>query len=272
MRKRILERSEKLFETNLYNVEEYHRAKQRLIRSERLLSSIKNELEQQRNILTAAMYLTSEKCVGGDLVAVGELRPIKPVAEICELEALAVKNRPEAYKAGLDYMNSMNDYNRALTRYLPKVTGFWRTTRDKDKHLYNKDWKDVGMFIYFDLLDWYTNVHEASAARFISEKNRREVGIVALGIASQVRGVALKYMDSLDQVSAADRALQSSEKLLQIQRYKTSRDSLQKLMLEETEADVLQDKIERLRSQGESNSIFAELQSALGTNYSEPFI
>jgi len=91
-----------------------------------------------------------------------------------------------------------------------------------------------------------------------------------LGITSQVRTSAMKYLNSMDQLTTAERSLGMSEKLLKIQRERAARDSLAKLQIMESEGDVLNEEIEKLRSTGEAMGLYSELESAMGTNYRQP--
>jgi outer membrane protein TolC len=201
---------------------------------------------------------------------VGSLIP--PGFNMClpDIEMTAVQNRPEAVEAGLDHLSSQNDLRRAIVKYFPKVSGFWRYTHDKDKYLYNKDWKEVGVNFYFDLLDWLANVDEAKGARSNADKTFREMGTIALGITSQVRLAALQYFDALDELRTTQKSLGRSEKVLEVATTRASRDDLEKLALEDARANVLQGRIERTRAIGEANAALGELQGTLGTNFKEP--
>jgi hypothetical protein len=269
LRQKVSGNLEDLLKRRLANPEDYHKARQKLIRSQRLFSAILNESEQQRNILASAMHLSPDSCIDGGFFLVGEIAVPNFRECVTDLEMTAIKNRPEAYKAGLDHINSVNDLKRTIVKYFPKVTTFWRYTRDRDKHLYNRDWKEIGGLVYFDLLDFWVNVWESKASRAITAKTYKEIGAVALGITSQVRTSAFKYYDGMDQLRASQESLNSSRMLLRIQREKEASEALQKLLLIESEADVLSEEIEVFRAIGEANAMLAELQSTTGVNYNE---
>jgi len=270
IRRDVFARLENLFGKNLAAVEDYHKAKDKLIKAERLLVALGNEAATQRNLLASAMYLSPEYSVDGGFCAAGDLTAPDFCDEIGSMEMTAVRNRPEAYKAGLDHLNSVNDLQRTMIKYFPKVTGYWRYTRDHDKHQYNRDWKDIGVMVYFDLVDWCVNFWERRAARMITEKTHREIGVVALGVTSQVRGAAIRYFDALDQLRAARSSAASSEKVIGIQRQRAARDAQQKLAVREAEGDLLRERIDVIRAIGEAQAFLAELQAAMGTNYKEP--
>ncbi len=272
MRQDLSNKSDRLFQKQLIPVENYHGANKKLIRAQRILERLTNEAEQQRNLLASAMNVSPDTCTDGGFILVGDIVPPCYSEPICNMEMTAVKSRPEAYRAGLEHLKSVNDLKRTLVKYFPKVTVFWRYTRDKDKHLYNRDWKEVGGLVYFDLMEWGSNVSESEATELIVSKTRREIGAVAMGVTRQVRTAALRYFDGLDEIRYAERALKASRKVLNIQRDRVSVDGQDKLALLDAEGDVLQEKIERVRSIGEANGLLAELKSAMGTNYNEPLV
>jgi outer membrane protein TolC len=159
---------------------------------------------------------------------------------------------------------------RTIVKYWPKVSGFWRYTRDKDKFLYNKDWKEVGLSVYFDLVDWLTNVDEFRAARSNAKKTQREMGTVALGITSQVHLAALQYFDSLDELQSTQAALGSMNEVMGVVEKRAAREDLDRLTLDDARANLLQNKIDWTKSLGEARATLGELQGTMGTNYSEP--
>jgi outer membrane protein len=269
IRRGIRTKTSKLLDEKLFKAEDYLRAEQRQIRSEQLLSRLQTEIEIQRNALASAMAVSPEYSVDGGFLVVGSLSKPDFERPLSDLELTAVRNRPEAYEAGLTHLNSVNDLNRTIVKYVPKVTGFWRYSRDKDKFLYDKDWKDIGVAIYFDLADWLSNVVEWKAARLNSEKTHREIGAVAVGISSQVRGAALKYHVSLQDLKYSEAAAASFGRMLKTMEDRYSMRDVEKLAVEETRADLIENRITRMRALGETNAAFAELQSAMGTNYQE---
>jgi outer membrane protein TolC len=189
---------------------------------------------------------------------------------IPHLEMTAVKNRPESWDAGLNYVNSINDVHRTIVKYFPKLSGYWRYTRDKDKFLYNKDWKEVGLRATFDLTEWLTNMDESEAARSNSVKAEGEVGAIALGITSQVREAALRYYRSVRELANVEASLRISRKVLETARLRAGTDDITRLALLQAEASSLMETIDRIQALGEANASLAELTAAMGTNYREP--
>jgi outer membrane protein TolC len=269
IRREIRTKTSKLLENRLVKTEDYHRAEQKDIRAQQLLSRVQTEIETQRNALASVMAISPDYSVDGGFRVEGILYKPTFEAPIYDMELMAVQNRPEAYEAGLTHLNSVNDLNRTIVKYVPKVTGFWRYSRDKDKFLYDNVWKDVGIAIYFDLADWLSNVVEWKAASINAEKTQREIGAIALGIASQVRGAALKYHAALQDLNYSQASVGSFRRLLSAVEDQYSLRDVQKITVEETRADLIEAKLTSTRALGEANATLAELQSSMGTNYQE---
>lgn len=258
-----------LFEDRFADVQRYHQAQKNANKARRLAARLQNELERRRNQLAAAIGLSPDYCVDGGFFPIGDLPCLTFIACVSDLELEAIKRRPEGFEAGLNYLNSVNDLKRTVVKYFPKVTGFWRYSRDKDHYLWNKDWKDVGAQVYFDLTDWTANRFENKAAATLSEKTHKEIAAVAVGITSQVREAALKYFDAYDEFLTIESDLAGSQKVMTTAKTRAAMDDLDKLSEKEAEANVLQDQVERIRALGEANAILAELKAETGANYSE---
>jgi len=270
VRSAIADRREKLLKKGLKTMEDYHKARKQLVVARRLVASLRNEMERQRNVLASAMAVSPEYCVDGGFYVEGVLQEPCYNAGMCDMEMEAVRNRPEAYQAGLNHLNSINDFKRTIVKYFPSITGYWRSTRENDKYILNKDWNDVGLMVYFDVVDWLSNMGDSKAVKRIVAKTQKEIGSVALGISSQVRLAALKYFDSRDELSSTKTSLSSTRRLLQVAEERYSLHALDEIALDSAKADVLQERIKRIRAVGQAQATLAELFSTMGTNYGEP--
>jgi outer membrane protein TolC len=269
IRQQAVSKTEKLFAENLTNVEDLHRRRDKLIKAERMWEGLRHEAEHQRNLLATAMHLSPDYAMDGGFCLQGEVVPPCFTDEVSNMEFTAVRNRPESYAAGLDHLNSVNDLKRTLVKYCPKVTGFWRYTRDQDKHQYNRDWKDVGLMASVDLVEWCGTYWESRAVDLLADKTYKAIGAVAMTIASEVRVTAIRYFDAMSQLDSARRSLASVEQVLKINQERAVRDALQGILLLEAKADMVSERIALLKATGEAQALLSELQSAMGTNYSE---
>ena len=244
LRKALQQKSGHLLQQNLTKVEDYSRAEQRrTARAKRLLSKVRIDMEMERNLLASAMALSPDIMSDGGFVVDGALSRPQFNCEIGDLEMIAVRRRPEAQGAGLAYLNSVNDLRRTIIKYFPRVTGYWRHARDKDKFLYDKDWKEVGVSVYFDVVEWLANVDESKATRIKSEKTEKEIGAIALGITSQVRVAALKYFDAIEELEVSDTNVAGLRRILNAAQARVAMQDAEKLIVEETKADLMKRKL-----------------------------
>ena len=135
IRKQATSKTQNLYSEKLISIEDYQRTDQKLLKAERMLLNLLNETEQQRNTLASAMYVSPDASTDGGFCLVGEMNP-PCIDQIGNLEMVAIQNRPEAYKAGLEAINSQNDLKRTITKYLPKATMFLRYTSETKTRTY----------------------------------------------------------------------------------------------------------------------------------------
>jgi outer membrane protein TolC len=122
----------------------------------------------------------------------------------------------------------------------------------------------------FDFVQWVSNLNESNAARALVASTETEIGNVAIGIASQVRNAAMAYFDATAELKRTQDSLQSGKRVLRIVEQRLTSNAADKISVDETRADNLSDEIEYLRSLGEVNATWSELNSATGVNYNEP--
>lgn len=270
LRNRVLQETEHLFERKMKSVDEYQQVKESFLRSAQTLLTIQDNCERQRNALATAMRLSPEYRGTSGFSVAGAISAPSFRGSIAHMEITAVENRPEAVEAGLNYLNSVNDIHRTIVKFFPRISGYWKYTRDKDKFLYNKDWKEVGIRTHFDITEWLTNWDESRAARSNSVKADKEVGAVALGITSQVRQAALRYFRALRELANAEESLKISRRALETAKVRARSDDISKIQLLEVEASAMQEEIDRTLALGEANATLAELRAEMGVNYREP--
>jgi outer membrane protein TolC len=269
IRNRVSQGVEELQKEQLVSFEEYHRAERGRIAAKRLLSRINMGIEREQGLLCAAFGRPSlyGRCA---VVLDGELKPPDFNGKPCDLEAMALQNRPEAFVAGLNHLNSVNGLRTTMVKYFPRVSLFWRHAGDKEKFLYHHDWRQVGFQIQVDLIDWLTTLSHSQAASIDTERTHKQMAAVAVSIASQVHLAALKYFSLKEEMQNSEDSLTNQWRALKLAKKKAADGGYKKLALEQVEGDLIQEQIEWTTSLGELNAALAELQAALGTNYREP--
>lgn len=250
---------------------DYHKAKHAQNKARSILSQLTADAQRQRNLLLSTMGFLQDSAAGGSRFDIqGELREPHVIQIPADVELEALRNRPEAYRAGVKHFESVNDYKRSVVKNFPRVTLFWRYLDDRYNHPYDKNRQQAGILLYFDVVDWLTNFADSCAASRDTVKTEKEVSAIALAIGSQARMAVLKYLWLLEQVKIKGDSLADSCSLLEVAKRRASNDDLDKLAESEARAEMILEKIEWQRAVGESNAGFAELRSAMGTNL-KPF-
>ncbi|AFM26307.1 TolC family protein [Desulfomonile tiedjei] len=270
IRSDIVDKRAELIEKKLVNIEEYNDAVQRYIRARRIYVQVRNDLEKQRNFLASSMGLSPDYTIDGGFYVAGKLEEPGFRAEMADLEAQAVRTRPELYIAGLENLSSENDLKASYIKYAPQVTGFYRYNRDKDKFLLDKEYAEYGMNFRVDLFDWIGASFEGNAAQSNIYKTRRDLTRVALEVSLEVRDTFLKYFDALEQVQNSAQSVRMARRVLEVARHRSATGAADKVREQEAGANLLEAKIERVSNLGEAAANLALLYAAMGVNYQEP--
>jgi outer membrane protein TolC len=259
-----------LVQTGLVESQENLTAKTLTAEARNQVADIRLNIDRQRELIAAAMNI----CPDSLFTVIGSLTPL-PQGELdpCKLEATALMNRPEAYQADLTFISSMADHKRLMVKYFPRVEGFFGYFRDENHFLLNKNWVDGGVTVSWDLLDFTTNLLERDAAKNKISKTDRERAAISMGILSQVKLKTLETLKSLEKfrktsdiLSQAHEALRIATDIEQV-KDKRAGQKLMRISRQKSLCNSLQVEIDRLLALGECHSAFAELDTAVGTNY-----
>ncbi len=268
IRANVAKEAKDLRQDRLNDLEDYLRTEEKASIARHRLTRIRVELERQKIILASLMGLLPQNCPQGVFVA-GKLA--QPTFQFCstDLEMQALRFRPEAQIEGLNKINSINDLRRAMVKYLPKASTFYRVGKDLGYKRADRNIDDFGLLFYLDFLDWFTNLKETSGLKAKEVKADQRIGAMALAVATEVRIATLRCMESDEELQTINASLDRARKQLQIAKGKAKVGVLENVAVEDAKGNVLQEDIERLRSVGEANARLAELQCAVGTNYCE---
>lgn len=269
-REDLAAQSSTLYRERLTLVEDLHRVNLKLTQARGLASAMETEAELQREYLASAMRLGPDTLSPTGFSLSGQVQRPRVLEDFAQLEQRAVEHRPEAYQAGLDHLSASNDLKRTRVKDLPKLTGFGRYTKDIDRHLFNNDYVEYGTYMYFDVVDWAANRQERKAAKIKMARTRSEIESVALGIATQVREAALRYKAAIVEEATTAKLLDSAKRLRDTVKQRVEVGAQTELAVIEADGDLLHEEISHLRAVGEASARGAELESAIGANFSEP--
>lgn len=235
------------------------------------LARIYVDMRKQRELLAASMNVSPDSCfrVAGGLFPIPaiELNPSK-------LEAAALVNRPEAYQADLTFINSLDDQKRLMAKCFPRVEGFIGYFRDENKFVLNRNWFDGGMRVTWDLMEFTSDLLQYKAAKKRIARNDSERALISMGILSQVK---LRFLDAIRAREEAKKFAEIKDKAgdnLRVARDRedvTDRGAPQRVMRiarQRAMCDLLQAEVDHTLAAGEVHAAMANLQAAVGTNYS----
>ncbi len=269
IRKQIADSSRELLTDQLISVESYQVMKIDLVKSKGYLSRLRTDLIRSRSALLYAMGLTPDLCSKGlDVIGQLDIPCYRP--KLCDAELAAVNNRPEAYQAGLTRLKSIDHLRTIQVERFPKITIFWSRTGDTNKFLYNNDWKEFGILAQVDLIDWLAKGAQSKSKSLDSQRTKVEMSAIALTLSSEARMAALDYFAVLERLKTVEESLSSAMRLYENAKQKAIGGAVDRLTLKKTQADMIFEKIERIRLIGEANACLAKLRSAMGVNYHEP--
>ncbi len=269
LRNEIAKETRDLKKDRLTDLDDFYRSEQKVSHTRLLANKLKNELERQRAVLAILMGLPPELCSVNDFQVTGNQTVPEFTVSTCDLEAQALRCRPEAVMEGLNVANSYNDTMKAVVKLFPKATGFIRYGLEDTRCSKNRDIKELGALIYVDLLEWAANYRETKAVQARYIKARHRSAAVALALVSDVRMAALRVTECKEDLLNCQDALQRTRKQVETAQAKEKLGVMERVVVQELRANALQEEIERSRLIGELNARIAELNMAMGSNYSE---
>ncbi len=260
-----------LAEKALVENQELITARSLLAEAKSQLSEIYISIQKQRELLAAAMNVFPDS----DFTLAGGLTPLPQMnLDSNKLESIALVNRPEAYQADLKLESTSADYKRLIVKLFPRVDGYIGYFRDENKFLLNKNWIDGGMRITWDLMDFTATLLDKEAAKDTVFKSDRERALISMGILTQVKLKTLEAVRAVDRVKkTTDLRNQAAEALRIAKEQERARDrgapsSVMRIARQRALCIVLQSEADRLLALGEVHAALADLNAAVGTNYS----
>jgi hypothetical protein len=251
----------------LVDPQDYMAAEAASAEAKNIVADIALNIEKQKELLAVAMNVSPcELNVRGYF-------PEFVCPNPCDLEPVALVNRPEAYQADITHLSAMADYSRLIVKFFPRVEGYIAYFRDENKFNLNKNWTDGGMKVSVDLLDVASNILEREAARDRIVKTDRERAVICIGIISQVKLRAIEAVRAIERhkknLELKKQASEAYRIALEQQRAKQKGADRQLLLIaaERAMCVLLQAEVDELLALGDVHAALAELDTAVGSNY-----
>lgn len=203
-----------------------------------------------------ALSMGLPPCIEFELADVVGFGTCAELGDICELETLALYNRPELYSNDAEELIQRDEARAAVLQMYPGVDLFAGHNHDSNRFLLFNHWIQAGTRAAYNLLDWPRHLQESRAAdgRVLLAKNNRL--LMSVSVMTQVHLAYSVYLDNLQSYKLAKELENVNVRLLKASR---SEQKLGKLH----DADVMKYEIELLESQIDSLKQYGELQNSL---------
>lgn len=184
--------------------------------------------------------------------------------DICELETLALYNRPELYSDDAEELIQRDEARAAVLQMYPGVDLFAGHNHDSNKFLLFNHWIQAGTRIAYNLLDWPRHLQESRAAdgRVLLAKNNRV--LMSISVMTQVHLAHAIYLDNLETYQLSRSLEDINTRLLKAAQSEQREGKLHEADVLKYEIEVLETQIDSLKQYGEVNNALEQLNNALG--------
>lgn len=183
---------------------------------------------------------------------------------ICELEEIALFNRPELKIGDLEEKIARDDIYAAILQMLPNGEGFLGDFFDGNRFLIFNHWLIMGARATWNLLAFPRRWYEKCAGEYRVELARQNRLNLSIGVITQVNLAYLDYLDNLEQYQLSDQLRRVNERLLKAAKNEVRFGSIHPADLVKFEADALLAEVDALKSYGELQYSLEQLNNALG--------
>jgi outer membrane protein TolC len=176
------------------------------------LSGLENELKRSKRKLATLMGLPPN--VEFDIADTDMNRDLSVQGiDIGALEKEALRQRPELFEQDMEEKISITEAKTAIANTLPRPSVFYRYNIDKDSHLYEDQWHEVGVRLSFNFLAVPQNVSRSREAGIRTEMIRTQRKAVAAAILTQLR-IAVIDLEDAKMKYAHEKNISKQRKLL----------------------------------------------------------
>lgn len=186
------------------------------------------------------------------------------LGDMCELEELALNNRPELFAADRDEKISADEVRISVLELAPNASLFSGRNYDANPFLVHHFWNITGVRASWNLLGMpqrFAEIRQARAKTGLAKESRLALSV---GVMSQVHLANIKYTDSLENYKLANNLAVVSERLAAAARKtkKYGEYSWSDLMIYEVGALI--SRIDALKAYGELRVSIELLNNSIG--------
>jgi outer membrane protein TolC len=184
--------------------------------------------------------------------------------DICELETLALYNRPELYSDDAEELIQRDEARVAVLQMYPGVDLFAGHNHDSNKFLLFGHWIQAGTRAAYNLLDWPRHLQESRAAsgRVLLAKNNRV--LMSVSVMAQVHLAHSIYQDNQETYALAKTLEDVNRRLLKAAQSEQREGKLHEADVLKYEIELLESEIDTLKQYGELQNSLEQLNNAMG--------
>lgn len=211
-----------------------------------------------------ALLMGLPPCVEFEIADVVAFEVDACLDDICELESLALYNRPELFSDDAEELIQRDEARAAVLQMYPGVDLFTGHNHDSNRFLLFNHWIQAGTRAAYNLLDWPRHLQESRAAegRILLAKNNRL--LMSVSVMTQVHLAYSVYLDNLESYKLAKSIEDISTRLLRAAQSEQRQGKLHDADVLKYEIDLLEGQISSLKQYGEVQNSLEQLNNAMG--------
>jgi len=231
------------------------------LRSQNQLLNIEIQLQVYQKEYHSARYQLMQlmglpPCVNFEVADVEQFPTDVQLGEMCEMEDIALFNRPELYAADLDEKIMADEARLEMIQLLPNAELFGGPYHDTNKFLIHHNWQAAGVRASWNLLSLPQHIKGMRAGEARRDMSRESRIALSVGVLTQVYLSKLVYDDNLEQYLLAYELADVNYRMLGAAENERKQGKLH-------DADILHYRAEALLSEINAMKAYVDLQSAL---------
>lgn len=220
--------------------------------------------EEAKAELAALMGMPAGICFDLETISPYDLPTPPDLLAVCELEGMALENRPELYEADFNEKLSINEARQAILLMFPTVSFFSAENFDYDKFIVHHHWFNGGVRAAWNLLALPSRGNDIRAAKTRIDLTRVQRQALSVGILSQVHIALWKFREINEQFQLIKEVSDVRHKLLLASQSEYEVGEFNAVELLNALADDLQAGISLIQSFGDLQISLETINNAIG--------